>query len=953
MHDDIPEGDSADLRRSAGDPAVAGIEPQQGMDGLRLLSLAVEQTSEGIAVVDLEGILQFVNPAFAKMHGYAPEELIGKHLSIFHSPEQMPTVDEANRTLQESGVFAGEVRHTRRDGTSFSTMMRNSLLRDVQGTPIGMIGTVADISELRRAEKALNGARDELEQRVIQRTHALTEANQRLEQEITDRKRAQEALRVSEERSRTIVDASKDAMIAIDQSGRIILFNPAAEKMLGHGKDEMIGQPLDALIPEKYREAHRGYVSGFFREGEPAGAIGKTVELPALRRDGSEFPIDLSLSVGQSGDQRFVLAVIRDVTRRKRAESALRESEAKIRALVETTSDWIWEVDSDGFYTYASPKVKDLLGYDPEEMIGKTPFDFMPPDVAGEVKAVFQQGAASREPFAGLENVNLHKDGHPVVIETSGVPILDAKGNLLGYRGIDRDITIRKQAEQQIRQAKEAAEAANRAKSIFLANVSHEIRTPIVAILGSAEMSVRSDDDQAGRIDHAETILRNGRHLLALVDDLLDAARLDEGRLEIAPVDCSLAEIIADVRALIEPLHQNRDVEFGVAYDGEIPVVIHTDPLRLKQAVINLINNALKFTQTGHVYVNVGVDRRAEEPRLSISVEDTGAGIPAGKLESIFELFAQVGPASDQVSGSMGLGLPLAEWIANRLGGTVEVESQEGQGSVFTLRVATGPVNDAEWFKPDEAEAAPVPTSLPDMADHTLRVTGSVLVAEDFRDSRRLMGQVFRNAGAEVTTVSNGKEAVEEASGREFDLILMDIRMPVMSGMEAIAELRRRGYLSPIIALTASTSQRDHQQILKAGFDDLWIKPVSMKAVVEQASAYLETPADETPDPSLPGHSPPQRLHTKQAIESISAEFIRGLPSRLQAVKSAIESEDAQRAHEILHQLAGAGGVFGLMSLSEAAARLLAKSTAGTLGDCAEELRALEKLIAGIDAPPG
>jgi PAS domain S-box-containing protein len=1190
------DSESASPSPPTGRRPTGGAEDRKDEDRLRLLSSAVEQCQDGLAIADLEGIIKFVNPAFAAIHGYTPEELYGKHLSIFHTPEQMSAIEEANRILFEKGTFSGEIWHRRKDGTPFPTMMRNAVLRDSNGEAIGFIGTLSDISDLKKTEEALrdsearyrtlfdrvpvglyrstpsgqilaanralvrmlgfpdresllkmnaqalyaeatdrsrlleeidrssvaldlemqlrrydgvtiwvkenarticdshgtvlyyegslediterkraeealrlseerhrtlqanvpigvlrttlegeflsanpalvrmlgctseeevlrtparafwttaqrrqefleqlrahgsvtdfemqirrkNGANiwvslsaratldeegeiafldgvardiserkraeedlrrahDNLERRVEERTSELTAANRRLQREIIERERIDQALRASEARFRTIVDASKDAMIAIDRRGIITIFNPAAERMFGRKTEQMVGQSLDGLMPEDHRRSHQENVRSFFETGKPNGAIGQTIELPALRSDGTVFPIELSLSVGKFADERFVLAVIRDVSRRKQDEAALRDSEAKIRALVETTSDWIWEVDQDARYTYSSPKAKDLLGYDPDEILGKSPFDLMPPEVAKSVRKKFERDAEAKRPFANLENVNLHKDGHQVVLETSGVPILDSEGNLSGYRGIDRDITARKRAAEELKKAKEAAEAANRAKSRFLANMSHEIRTPITAMLGAAELLSRPGHERH-LYERAETILRNGRHLLALIDDVLDLSRLEAGQLKMHITQTSLLEIMADVRAITEPLRQGNDVEFQITFESPIPSAIQTDPVRLKQAVINLVNNALKYTEAGHVWVRVRVNTEGGEPRLSIAVEDTGIGIPESELENIFDVFAQVETGSRPASGGVGLGLPLTRWIAQQLGGNISVQSKPGHGSTFTLRVGTGPVDDQEWMTPQAIAASPLTESPETDSTSHQQMQGSVLLAEDFRDARELIEHALRSAGAQVTTVENGKEAVKVATGRPFDLILMDIRMPVMSGLEATRELRRRGCLTPIIALTASTGEDEQKRILEAGFDDLWTKPISLKGIVEGASAYLGAPEGAEEEEPKTAPSPTEPMEPDPALRAVVAQFVRDLPGRYERIRSAVENSDQKSAREALHQLVGTAGIVGFMPLSEAANQLLTKIKKTS---CADSIMELDALGAMVDA---
>jgi PAS domain S-box-containing protein len=262
--------------------------------------------------------------------------------------------------------------------------------------------------------------------------------------EITEREWATEKLREGDTLLRTVVDSTKEAIISIGEDGLIVLFNPAAEEMFGRNKHEMIGKPLDSLMPRKYREKHVQYVNSYFTTGEPNRAIGKILELPGLRRDGKVFPMEISLSAGRLEDKQFVVAVARDITERKQMEDALRESEERFREVAENEQEWIWEVDAEGTYTYASPVVEKMLGYKPEEIVGKKYFyDLFHPDRRQEMKKAAFDVYNKKQPFREFLNHNVHKDGTSVWLLTSGVPMLDKEGNLRGYRGGDIDVTGR------------------------------------------------------------------------------------------------------------------------------------------------------------------------------------------------------------------------------------------------------------------------------------------------------------------------------------------------------------------------------------------------------------------------------------------------------------------------------------------------------------------------------
>jgi PAS domain S-box-containing protein len=277
---------------------------------------------------------------------------------------------------------------------------------------------------------------------------------ERMHRETAHREWAVEKLREGEELLRTIVDSTKEAMISIGDNGLIILFNPAAEKMFGRKKREMLRQPLDCLMPEEYRKQHQQHVISYFATGKPDGAIGETLELPGLRSDGAVFPMEVSLSPGRLGNKQFVIAVARDITERKEMEDALRQSEERFRQVAANAQEWIWEVDAEGLYTYTSPAVEKILGYKPEEIVGKEYFYelFHPDEREGLKKAAFEV-FGRKEPFRGFVNLNVHKDGSLVWLSTSGVPVLDEEGRLLGYRGADTDVTESRRVEDALRES--------------------------------------------------------------------------------------------------------------------------------------------------------------------------------------------------------------------------------------------------------------------------------------------------------------------------------------------------------------------------------------------------------------------------------------------------------------------------------------------------------------------
>jgi signal transduction histidine kinase/CheY-like chemotaxis protein/PAS domain-containing protein len=386
-----------------------------------------------------------------------------------------------------------------------------------------------------------------------------------------------------------------------------------------------------------------------------------------------------------------------------------------------------------------------------------------------------------------------------------------------------------------------AAEAGARAKATFLANMSHEIRTPMTAILGYTELLLDPQSTAADHLNGLQTIHRNGHHLLQLINDILDLSKIEAGKLDVEHTPCYTRRVLFDVAELLKGKAEEKSLVLRIESDGPIPDVITSDPTRLKQALVNLVGNALKFTDQGAVRIVASCDRANQT--ISFAVSDSGIGMTPEQMTRLFQPFAQADAATSRRFGGTGLGLVITRQIAQLLGGDVAVRSAPGQGSTFTLSVATGPLEGVQMV----AASDPRPTAVetPAGAATLPRIDGRVLLVEDGPDNQRLLTVFLRKAGAEVALAENGQAAVDKAlaalaAGQPFGVILMDLHMPVMDGLTATRLLREQGYEGPIVALTAHAMKGELEKCLAAGCDHYLSKPIARDVLIREVAARME-----------------------------------------------------------------------------------------------------------------
>jgi len=471
------------------------------------------------------------------------------------------------------------------------------------------------------------------------------------------------------------------------------------------------------------------------------------------------------------------------------------------------------------------------------------------------------------------------------------------------------------QRTRQLEEANAEAQAANNAKSQFLANMSHEIRTPLTAIIGYAEALCYDNLEKDRQIEALGSIVRAGRHLHDIINDILDLSKIESRHLEIEWIPTDPVQLLREVEDLIGMRARDKGLLFSIDYEFPLPARITTDPTRLKQILINLCSNAVKFTDRGQICVQVSY--RPEIMQMVFAVTDTGIGLTPEQQQAVFEHFTQADATTTRRFGGTGLGLAISRQLAEKLGGRIALASAPGEGSCFTLTISAEPDGVDMRTEPPEREREEVSSIgiSPCAADTVPSLSGRVLLAEDNPDNQQLIALYLENAGIEVTIAENGKYAVEQALAGDFDLVLMDMQMPEMDGVEATRLLRDIGYSRPILALTANATAGSREVSRDAGCNGFLTKPIAREHFYQALSGYL-VQADA---------AEPSTVTDSAEYRALVQRFVQSLPERVAHMQTMVEQSQWESLGSAAHQLKGSAGGLGYPGLGEIAAEIEAR----------------------------
>jgi PAS domain S-box-containing protein len=771
-----------------------------------------------------------------------------------------------------------------------------------------------------------------------QREHKLELLHQAREQ-ARQLESQQGALAATERWFRGIVEAAPDCMLVFDEPGRIVLANLESERIFNYSSGEMLGVHFSQILPEGWREPFVALLRAFHAAPD-AIHMGEGV---ARRRDGSEFPVEVRLSrLPQLGNESLSLCVvIRDLSLRKQHERGLQLANEQQRAILMAAPNGIAFINGE-VIVQANSSLHEVFGYAEDELLGQSPKIWLEastlPDSVAEIRRLLHEGETYRR--------ELHlrrKDGSLFWGAVSARAVIP--GDLShGSIWVVQDISLQRAAVKDMREARELAEQAAKVKAEFLANMSHEIRTPMNAIIGMTHLVMATELDERQR-DYLDKVKSSSRHLLGVLDDILDFSKIEAGKLQLDTQDFSLQRLLRETTDLLHERIHGKGLELSLEVAPQVPDQLHGDPLRLRQVLLNYLSNAVKFTERGRIEIAVALrETHAEELCLEFAVSDTGIGLSEQQCAQLFTSFQQADASTTRRYGGTGLGLAIAKQLARLMGGDVAVRSAPGQGSTFSfsarMQLAHAPLR-------EEPNAEVI-------LGRSQALGGRVLLVEDNELNQQVAAELLRAMGCQVDIAGNGREALDKLAGRRYDLVFMDMQMPVLDGLAATRELRLRPELAelPVVAMTANAMREDREACKAAGMNDFISKPFEPQTLHTVLQRWLgegfHQPQVAEPLQTLQlegvGVAAGLRrvLGNELLYRQLLEQFLVSQETLLERLDEALERGELATAERLAHGCKGVAATLGANAVAHAAAALEQQLRQG--GDaplCAPLLRGL------------
>ncbi len=794
-----PNGQCIELRRSPtpgggfvmfyADITERKAEQARLADQQRMLALLIERTEQGIWFIDNQQRTTDANPAMCRMLGLTLPQMLGRTIFEFVDANNERTFRDNVARRAHGAASSYEVTLTRADGSPVHCYNNATPIYDAEGRKVGAVGMFSDISPLKRAEQQIRLTGDLL----AQKSHVL---------EVT-------------------LDSLSQGVLSVEASGRTNAYNRRFVELL-HIPDEFMQQRPTVQQVLAYQMAHGHIPSGDVVSEQP------WLNRPAVyRRTGMDGSL-LEVQTHQAGDGSIVRTYT-DVTANVAAQQRLEESESRFRTMADAAPAFIWLADAQGRPLWFNLRWLALTGRSMEQELALPWSARMHADDLDQSRRSFDDAASRRVSFAH-EFRALSRDDRVVWLLDQGIPRQTSDSNFEGFIVYGWDITERKAAEAGLMAAKVEAERANRAKSEFLSRMSHELRTPLNAVLGFGQLLETDRSEPLGPVQRSrvQELLRGGRHLLSLINDVLDLARIEAGTLllDLAPV--GLEALVHECLRLVEPAAAARSVVLAVHPAGAEAAAVLADRTRLKQVLLNLLSNAVKYNRPGG-RVDIRWSLVGEAVRIEVS--DTGPGLDAAQQERLFHAFERLDAARTDVEGA-GIGLALSKWLVDLMQGAIGVSSVPGQGSSFWVALAQA----------QSAAAAPLPTPVVDLASGAATRQHTVLYIEDNEVNQLLMqGMLAQRPALRLLMAAHPEEGLALAWREKPQLILLDIQLPGMDGFEVLRRLRAdpRTRRVPVLAVSANAMPADHERAARAGFVNYVTKPIDLPRLLSLLDRLL------------------------------------------------------------------------------------------------------------------
>ncbi|KLU58352.1 hypothetical protein EL84_00910 [Paenibacillus sp. VT-400] len=649
-----------------------------------------------------------------------------------------------------------------------------------------------------------------------------------ISRDITQHKDAERRLRESRQRYRSLFEHNPAAVYSLNLEGKYSAVNSKLVQMLDIPRNKLIGQSFLSNL-DKCEVQHGKHYFDMVKQGEPQYYETRVVNSSGRKIEVSVTNVPIIVDKEMVG----VYGIVSDITERKEYTERIQELSKQHELILNTVTEGIFGLDADGITMFMNPAAASMFGYEAKEFIGKNSHPIIHHTRADGSHLPQEECPIHMTVLDGRirsikEDVFWRKDGSSFLVQYQVTPIIE-QGQIQGAVVVFNDVT----GEREIVRAKETAELAAQAKSEFLSMVSHEIRTPMNGIVGMTELLIGTDLSEEQR-EYAEIIRDSGDALLNILNDILDFSKLESGKMALAYEPFALRKMLEQVAELFKPRADEKHLEIRYRLNPSIPEFMVGDAIRIRQILVNLVGNALKFTDQGSIEVAVDIikGRKPEDSVLDFAVQDTGIGIPADKLDQLFQSFSQLHPVINRKYGGTGLGLVISKRLVEIMGGSISVESIEGEGSTFRFAVPAASV---------DASAEQTASQFHhDRTRQSDKVAMRILVAEDHPVNRKILREYLEKLGYHADVCTNGVEAIDAISQNAYDIVLMDIHMPVMDGLKATDLLRRlipQDRIPPIIAVTGNAKREDKEACLEMGMRDFISKPVmlsELKRVLQQ-----------------------------------------------------------------------------------------------------------------------